>query len=261
MTAGIPEAAGRALHFLGVGSAMAPELGSASAVLQQAGRPQLMIDCGSEALATYHACYGGYPSALFLTHTHFDHIAGLERLFAATWFDESRRGTVRLYVPAPLVPLLQARVADYPGVLAEGGVNYWDAFRLIPVGRGFWHEDLWFDVFPVRHHAPNTAFGLALRGSVIYTGDTRPIAEVLASVGNGDELIAHDCGLHGNPSHSGIDDLEREYPSDLLARLVLYHYASADDGAALEARGHRIARRGDCIPLAAPAAPMEHEAR
>jgi len=26
----------------------------------------------------------------------------------------------------------------------------------------------------------------------------------------GDELIAHDCGLVGNPSHSGIDDLERK---------------------------------------------------
>ena len=25
-----------------------------------------------------------------------------------------------------------------------------------------------------------------------------------------DELIAHDCALEGNPSHSGIDDLERE---------------------------------------------------
>ena len=39
------------LHFLGVGSAMAPELGSASAVLCFDDQPRLMIDCGSEALA------------------------------------------------------------------------------------------------------------------------------------------------------------------------------------------------------------------
>ncbi len=240
------------LRFLGVGSAMAPELGSASAVIECDDVPCLMIDCGSEALSAFRAQYASYPDALFITHTHFDHIAGLERLFAATWFDPQRRGQVRLYVPATVVPLLQARVADYPGVLAEGGVNFWDAFRLVPVGRGFWHHGQWFDCFAARHHAPGSAFGLALRGSLIYTGDTRPILETLTSLGSGTELIAHDCGLHGNPSHSGIDDLEREYPTELLQRLVLYHYGSVADGDAMAARGHRIARRGDCIDLALP---------
>ena len=41
---------------------------------------------------------------------------------------------------------------------------------------------------------------------------------MLARHANAGELIAHDCALHGNPSHSGIDDLEREYPPALLAR-------------------------------------------
>jgi ribonuclease BN (tRNA processing enzyme) len=246
------------LRFLGVGSAMAPELGSASAVLEHADAPLLTIDCGGEALTAYLAHYRSHPQAVFITHTHFDHVGGLERLFAATWFDPARRGKVVLFVPAALVPLLQSRVADYPGVLAEGGVNFWDAFHLVPVGRGFWHRALWFDVFPVRHHAPDTAFGLALCGSFIYTGDTRPIPEQLQVLGEGNELIAHDCGLHGNPSHSGVDDLEREYPPDLRARLLLYHYASAVDGDALAARGYRVARPGDTIALAAPAEPAPH---
>ncbi len=66
---------------------------------------------------------------------------------------------------------------------------------------------------------------------------------MLAKYAGADELIAHDCALQGNPSHSGIDDLEREYPRELLARCLLYHYASAEDGEALRARGHRVARR------------------
>jgi ribonuclease BN (tRNA processing enzyme) len=241
-----------ALRFLGVGSAQAVELGSACAVLERDGRPLLMIDCGGEALSAFLAHYGSLPPALFLTHTHLDHVGGMERLFFRAWFDPEWRGRIPLYVPAALVPWVQARVADYPGVLAEGGVNYWDAFRLVPHQRGFWHDGLWFDTFPVRHHQPDTAFGLALRGSFVYTGDTRPIPEMLARYAAHDELVAHDCALHGNPSHSGIDDLEREYAPELLGRCLLYHYGSASEAEALQARGRRVAGAGQAYALAAP---------
>lgn len=246
------------LHFLGAGNAAAADrLGSASAVLESDAEPLLMIDCGQEALAAYLDAYAGIPLALFITHVHMDHVAGLERLFFAARFDTTVCGRVRLYVPAPLVPYLQARVADYPGVLAEGGSNFWDAFQLIPVSRGFWHRDLWFDVFAVRHHAPGTAFGLRLRGSLVYTGDTRPIPEVLACHADEHELIAHDCALIGNPSHSGLDDLEREYGVDLLDRLLIYHYGSAAEATAIEARGYCVARAGQRVTLSPPTRTLE----
>lgn len=246
-----------ALRFLGVGSALSPELGSASAVIERDGEPLLMIDCGQEALSAYLARYGGPPMALYLTHVHLDHVAGMERLFVRHWFDESLRGRARIFAAAPLVPLLQGRIADYPGVLAEGGVNYWDAFQLVPFTRGFWLDGLWFDAFGTRHHDPGTSFGLCLRGSVAYTGDTRPIPEVLAHVADHGELVAHDCGLVGNPSHTGLDDLEREYPSALRERLLLYHYGSTDDAATLAAHGYRVAQPGEAYPLAAPHASVQ----
>jgi ribonuclease BN (tRNA processing enzyme) len=239
-----------ALRFLGVGSSQAVELGSAAAVIERDGNPLLMIDCGQEALTAYLQAYGGVPEALFITHVHLDHVAGLERLFFQVYFDPARRGQVRLYVPASVVPYLHARLADYPGVLAEGGANWWDAFQLVPVTRGFWHQGIWFEVFPVRHHLPDTAFGLRLPGALVWTGDTRPIPEMLARFASNGELVAHDCALYGNPSHSGIEDLEREYDPALLARCVLYHYASGADGEALRARGHRVALAGDVLHLA-----------
>lgn len=243
------------LHFLGVGNAAAAaDLGSASAVIEHCGEPLLMIDCGQEALTAYQAAYACMPTALFISHVHMDHVAGLERLFFATWFDLARRGQVKLYVPSAIVPHLQARVADYPGVLAEGGANFWDAFHLVPVSSGFWHAGRWYNVFAARHHAPNTAFGLALRGSLAFTGDTRPIPEMLMHHANHGELIAHDCALVGNPSHSGIDDLEREYPAELRARLLLYHYSDRDEADAMAARGYRVARAGERIVLAEPSA-------
>lgn len=241
------------LRLLGVGNAAAVELGSAMATIERNGAPWLTIDCGGEGLTAYQQAYAGMPMALFMTHAHMDHIGGFERLFVDSWFDEMRRGQVRLYVPVTLLPLLHQRVASYPNALAEGGVNFWDAFRVIPVSDHFWHDGVRLEVFPVRHHWPDTAFGVRLRGSLVWTGDTRPIPEMLAKFADADELIAHDCALEGNPSHSGIDDLEREYPRALLARCLLYHYASAEDGEALRARGHRVAAPGERVPLRIPA--------
>lgn len=243
------------LRFLGVGAAHAVELGSSAAVLERDGKPMLLIDCGPDTLDRYQAAYGELPRAIYITHTHLDHVGGMERLFTRLWFDEALRGSVRIFTHAALVPWLQTRVADYPGVLAEGGVNFWEAFRLVPCSRGFWLDGWWFDVFPTRHHRPNTAFGLALRGSFVFTGDTRPVPEMLAQYAAGNERVLHDCGLVGNPSHSGVDDLEREYDERLRRQLVLYHYGSAADGEALRARGHVIAQPGGSLVLPPPSPP------
>ncbi len=249
------------LRFLGTGGAMAVgEFGSAMACIERDGRPWLAIDCGSEGLTRYVEQYGAYPDALYVTHAHLDHVSGFERLFVSAIFEPERKGRVRIYCPTGVLPWLQRRVAEYPNALAEGGANFWDAFQLIVVSDHFWHDGIRLETFPVRHHWPDSAHGLRLRGSMVWTGDTRPIPEMLAKVADAGEVIAHDCALVGNPSHSGIEDHEREYPTALLARCHLYHYGSQPEIEALRARGMRVAEPGEAITLAEPHASVYKQA-
>ena len=94
------------LRFLGVGNAAAVQLGSAMACIERDGDPWLAIDCGGEGLTAYQERYGAPPRAIFVTHTHLDHVGGFERVFVESSFDRGWRGKVRVYAPAPLVPLL-----------------------------------------------------------------------------------------------------------------------------------------------------------
>jgi 8-oxo-dGTP pyrophosphatase MutT (NUDIX family)/glyoxylase-like metal-dependent hydrolase (beta-lactamase superfamily II) len=240
------------LRFLGVGNAHAPGLGSSAAVLELGTEPWLLIDCGPDSLPAYVETYGGLPTAIFITHAHFDHIGGLEALFYRLATAASPVEPPRLLVPVELVAVLQRRLADYPNLLAEGGCNFWDVFHLIPVAERFWHRDLRFTVFPVRHHDYLAAFGLALEGRFLFTGDTRPIPEILNRYASRGEAIFHDCGTRSNPSHTGYQDLTREYKPEQRGRLVLYHYGSEADGQMLEGRGYRVARRGERLALSHP---------
>ena len=238
-------------RFLGVGSAQAQALGSSSAVLQCDEQPVLLIDVGIGVLERYRTTYGANPQAAFITHAHLDHIGDLEPWFYNLAFQQNI-ALPRLYVPVTVVRLLQRRVADFPNWVAEGGRNFWDVFQLIPVSEDFWHAGLRFAVFPVRHHAPESAFGIALAGSFLYTGDTRPIPEWLQQHARHGELIIHDCGPVPNPSHTGLADLEREYSAAIRARLLLYHYP--DEAAAEQMRlaGHQVATPGEVIELSVP---------
>lgn len=242
-----------ALRFLGVGNAKASGLGSAAAVLEIDQAPVLLIDCGPRTLDDYARHYGhALPPAVFLTHLHLDHIGGVEQLFYRAYFAES--GRVKLFVPAPLVPALNEKLANSPYVLSEGGANFWDAFHLNPAGDTFWLKDFLFNVFPVRHSGYRAAFGLALKGAFFYSGDSRPIPEMVAQFANSNEAIFHDCALSGSPAHTGLADLEREYAAEIRARCIVYHYESPTAATVLEQAGLQVARAGEQFELKLPPA-------
>lgn len=235
------------MRFMGTGSGGDLAMGSSAAVLEHNNQPLLLIDCGPGTLNAYVQTYQSLPSVMYITHCHLDHIADLEILTVRVKLQQC--APVKLYVPVGLIPLLHQRLATYPGAMAEGGHNFWDSFQLIPVSDHFEINDLTFRLYPARHHQPGSAFSLHLADVFFYSGDTRPIPEVLSHVLSGRETIFHDCGLIPNPSHTGLADLEREYDAELLRRFVLYHYADEAAATALEESGLRVARPGSGYTL------------
>lgn len=240
-----------AMRFLGVGGSSGMELGSASAVMEVDGQPQLLIDCGLDIPQRYASRYAGPPPAVFITHVHMDHCSGLEPLFYSTWFQRQENEPVRLFVPVEILPSLQSRLIVERSPLAEGGVNFWDAFQLIPVSRGFYWRGQWFDVLPVNHHRPGFAYGLRLENLFLYTGDTRPIPELIRHYASGTETVFHDGRLDGNPSHAGWSELQRDYPDDVLQRTYLYHYGTPREGILLRNQGARLAEANVSYELGA----------
>ncbi len=232
------------LRFLGVGGASQVDLGHASVGIE-IGAARMLVDCGPGTVNAFRAQYGAPPDAVFITHCHLDHVGDFENLFIQSWFHRPAPVRPKIFVPASIIELLNTRVGSYPEVLAEGGVNFWDAFQLIPVTDRFIFCDQRFEVIAVRHHAPGTAFGLLLRGQFFYTGDTRPIPEVLRHSLGEKERIFHDCGVLGNPSHTGIDDLLREYSPQIIERIHCYHYYSPADVQEFRRRGLQVVRRGE----------------
>lgn len=231
------------LHFHGTGSGGNPQMGSAAATLEQDGQPLLLIDCGPGTLSQFWSRYQSLPPALFITHGHMDHIADLEILSVRAFL--AAAAPIPILVPLTVIPVLHQRLAMYPGAMAEGGHNFWKSFQLIPVDGSFTFASLEWRSYPARHHAPNSCFSLHLPGVFFYSADTRPIPEVLNHTLSGNEPVFHDCGLISNPSHTGLDDLSREYPLALRQRLVLYHYADEQAASQLEQAGYRVARPGN----------------
>lgn len=231
-----------ALRFIGTGSGRSSKLGTSSATLERSGVPELLIDCGHGTPDRFYETYGCWPAAVFITHVHLDHVSGLEQLQSRVALEGLP--PVRLYISSSILELLHERVGNLTCSQAEERSNFWDQFHLVPVSAGFWHAGHWFDVFSTRHHSPGFSYGLRLAGRFLFTGDTRPIPEILRHFGRSGERLFHDCALVGNPSHTGLDDIEREYEEALQKRMVLYHYESSDAAQRLRERGMSVAAPG-----------------
>lgn len=222
--------------FSGVGNSHSVELKNSSATFIY-GDVELCIDFGVTTYNDIKNTIGKLPSAIFITHCHLDHIGGLENLFYDVAFKTHEK--IKLFVPSVFVDLLHRRMT-LPNMAAEGGMNFWDVFQLIPVSDYFWLGGLRFQVFENRHHYIGFSYGLSLPGKFLFSGDTKPIPEVVTSLASQGEIIFHDASASIQPSHSYLNEILQSYSENYRERMWLYHLANKDSQKVAKEMGFQV---------------------
>jgi ribonuclease BN (tRNA processing enzyme) len=247
------------LFWIGVGTA-ASKKNAQSNFLIIKGDAHILVDCGALGpLALWESArLRPLDIDTFLpTHSHADHIGGLEELLLA-W----RYGRVKQGGPKPKCIIND----EYQTVLWErslrGGLegnealtagqnlafaDYCDVVRpmrqaLSP--RETWvvdHAGIRLELFRTKHvpdSAPDwrssfVSFGLLIDGRVLVSGDTRFDRDALELYADRAETIFHDVQFFPGGVHAPLADL-KTLPAKWKEKMLLYHYA--DNFAAQDVR-------------------------
>lgn len=233
--------------FLGTGTAFARRLFQTNFLIIK-GDAHVLVDFGMTGPQALHAVgLGAQDIATILpTHSHADHIGGLEYLSLLNRY---------MAVPAGAPKLKMIITDDYRPVLWEmslrGGLEYNEENA---EGKSLSFDDLYDSYAPTRistdprsiftidyhgikielfgtNHIPGEAgtpkdafitYGLLIDDRVFYSGDTKFDRELIDMYVDRSEVMFHDASLTPNQVHAWIEDL-RGLPEDVRKKMYLVH--------------------------------------
>jgi ribonuclease BN (tRNA processing enzyme) len=233
------------LTFIGSGGAFSKKFFQNNLLVVK-GESHLLVDCGSratEALALLGISVAQIQNYL-VTHTHADHIGGLEEVMLVGRYGLHRKST--MIVTDKLKRILWT-------MSLRGGAS----FNEERDGKNLEFDDFWEQIKPkalhgasremseakigdieVRlfrtKHIPDSApdwesscpsYGLILDRRVLFTSDTRydPELITLLDAEYGFEAIFHDCQLFTGGVHASLEELA-QLPPSIRSRTRLMHY-------------------------------------
>jgi ribonuclease BN (tRNA processing enzyme) len=256
-----------ALFFVGTGSAFTKTLNQNNLIVVK-GDQHLVVDCGTKfTQGLYEIGVGTAELRNFLvTHTHADHIGGLEEVMMVGRYLTRRKPRI-IINPA------------FQRILWDNSLSGGSAYSEIHDGRPLGFEDFWeplrpslmkdapretwacrlgdLDIkLPRTKHFPDNAkswrdsfwsCGLILDERVLFTADTRFDPELVLEFDRRYrfEIIFHDCQFFNGGVHASLDEL-CTLPEEIRRKTVLMHYGDnwqQFEARALAAGFHSFARQ------------------
>lgn len=233
------------LLFIGAGSAFTKKFYQNNALIVK-GTDHVLIDCGSrtpEALAALGLSVADVHTYL-ITHSHADHIGGLEEVMLINRY-MAKRKTTMVAPPAYRKFLWKHSL--------KGGASYnervdgkylrfddfWDSAEMVPVP-GADRElcetrigSIKLAMFRTKHipdsaptwRSSSPSYGVVIDDRILFTSDTRYDPEMFDFLAKRYTLdaIFHDCQLYTGGVHASLEEL-RKLPASLKAITSLMHY-------------------------------------
>ncbi len=235
------------LFFVGCGSAFSKTMDQNNLLIVK-GDQHLLIDCGTKTpQALYdHGISVGELQNFLITHTHADHIGGLEEVMmthrylngssrpniiineefeAILWnhslrggsaYSETRDGLPLTFTDFwnPLRPALLDSAPRETWAIETGGLSIkMPRTKHFPDNAESWKDSFW-------------SCGLIIDDRILFTSDTRFDPELIKSYDDqfNFEIIFHDCQFFTGGVHASLEELST-LPERIKQKMILMHYS------------------------------------